>query len=108
MQGGNDGARDALKKFWRAVSDSALTSPLRRTPIDALFGGWSLDHSPAYLAPQIVLQNTAASYTGKSSTKAVIRFKEGDAPFGTDHANHPLKRVDDLTARDYSFGSDRL
>ncbi|HEY5700901.1 MAG TPA: patatin-like phospholipase family protein [Gammaproteobacteria bacterium] len=54
MQGGKDGARDALKKFWRAVSDSALTSPLRRTPIDALFGGWSLDHSPAYLFYDLV------------------------------------------------------
>ncbi|MDX1512213.1 MAG: patatin-like phospholipase family protein [Gammaproteobacteria bacterium] len=48
MQGGNDGAREALENFWRAVSDSALTNPLRRTPIDALLGNWSLDHSPAY------------------------------------------------------------
>lgn len=48
MQGGSAGAREALEKFWRAVSTSAMISPLRRTPIDALFGNWSLDHSPAF------------------------------------------------------------
>lgn len=54
MQGGNDGAREALDRFWRAVSDSAMTSPLRRTPIDALFGNWSLDHSPAFVVFDLV------------------------------------------------------
>jgi NTE family protein len=49
MQAGEEGAREALHAFWKAVSDSARTSPIRRTPIDALMGSWNLDYSPAFL-----------------------------------------------------------
>ena len=49
-KGGNDGARQALEAFWRRVSEAAAFSPLRRSPIDVMLGRWSLDHSPAYLA----------------------------------------------------------
>ena len=46
--GGVEGARKALRKFWRAVSDAAMFSPVRRTPFDVLSGRWSLDFSPGY------------------------------------------------------------
>jgi hypothetical protein len=36
--------------FWRSVSQAALLSPLRRTPLDVLLGRWTLDHSPAFIA----------------------------------------------------------
>mgnify|MGYP006286979375 CR=1 FL=1 len=48
--GGADGARSALERFWRRVSDAARFSPLQRGPLDVLFGRWTLDHSPAYVA----------------------------------------------------------
>jgi NTE family protein len=48
--GGADGARQALTDFWRRVSDGAMLSPLRRTPLDMLLGRWTLDNSPAFLA----------------------------------------------------------
>ena len=54
MKGGTAGARSALRGFWRGISDAALTSPLRRSPIDAFFGNWSLDHSPAYLMLDLI------------------------------------------------------
>jgi NTE family protein len=47
---GNPGARKALEAFWRKVSEAAAFSPLQRSPLDVLLGRWSLDHSPAYLA----------------------------------------------------------
>ena len=47
---GNEGARQALEAFWRKVSHAAAFSPLQRSPLDVLLGRWSLDHSPAYLA----------------------------------------------------------
>lgn len=34
--GGPDGARAALEKFWKRVSDGALLSPLRRGPLEIL------------------------------------------------------------------------
>ena len=47
--GGRDGARDALRQFWRSVSAAAHFSPIRRNPWDVLMGGWSLDSSPGFV-----------------------------------------------------------
>jgi NTE family protein len=48
--GGNAAARQALEAFWRRVSRAAAFSPLQRSPLDVLLGRWSLDHSPVYIA----------------------------------------------------------
>jgi NTE family protein len=48
--GGNEAAREALEAFWRRVSQAAAFTPLQRSPLDVLLGRWSLDHSPAYIA----------------------------------------------------------
>ncbi len=49
VAGGEDGARAALEKFWRAVSGATYMSPLQRTPWDAATGNWSLDASPGFV-----------------------------------------------------------
>ena len=46
--GGRDGARRALRDFWKTLSNSARFSPLRRTPVDRALGRWTLDASPGY------------------------------------------------------------
>src|SRR5437764_634301 len=51
---GAAGARAALENFWRRVSHAALLSPLRRTPLDVLLGRWTLDHSPAFVAMDLM------------------------------------------------------
>ena len=40
-KGGPEPARKALDDFWRRVSDGALLSPLKRTPLDMLLGRWT-------------------------------------------------------------------
>jgi NTE family protein len=47
---GNAAARRALEAFWQRVAQAAALSPLQRSPLDMLLGRWSLDHSPAYIA----------------------------------------------------------
>ena len=47
--GGADGAKAALEQFWRRVSDAALLSPFRRTPLDVMLGRWTLDTSPMFV-----------------------------------------------------------
>ena len=42
-QRGAEGARTALENFWRRVSEAARFSPLRRGPLDVIFGRWTLD-----------------------------------------------------------------
>jgi NTE family protein len=51
---GVDGARAALENFWRRVATAALLSPLRRTPLDVLLGRWTLDHSPVFVAMDLM------------------------------------------------------
>jgi len=61
IRGGAEGARAALSGYWRRVSDAAAASPFQRTPFDRLMGRWSLDHSPAYLAMDL-LTRVASPY----------------------------------------------
>jgi NTE family protein len=48
--GGAEGARAALDAYWRHVADAARFSPFRRSPLDVLLGRWTLDHSPFFIA----------------------------------------------------------
>ena len=54
VENGVNGARAALEDFWRRVSRAALLSPLRRTPLDVLLGRWTLDHSPFFVAMDLM------------------------------------------------------
>jgi NTE family protein len=47
--GGAEGAKAAMEQFWRRVSDAALLSPFRRTPLDVMLGRWTLDTSPMFV-----------------------------------------------------------
>ena len=49
-EGGPEGARAALERFWRRVSSAAELSPLQRGPLDMLLGNWTLDNSPMFIA----------------------------------------------------------
>jgi NTE family protein len=51
---GAKGARDSLEGFWRSVSQAALYSPFRRGPLDVLLGRWTLDHSPMFIAADMM------------------------------------------------------
>ncbi len=46
--GGAEGARAALDRYWRAVSEAARFSPFQRSPLDRLMGRWTLDNSPMF------------------------------------------------------------
>ena len=54
LEGGAEGARNALDGYWQRVSHAAAFSPLQRSPLDRLMGRWSLDTSPAYVAMDLV------------------------------------------------------
>jgi NTE family protein len=54
IEGGADGARAALDKYWQRVSRAAAFSLLQRSPLDRLLGRWTLDTSPAYIAMDLL------------------------------------------------------
>jgi NTE family protein len=49
IEGGATGARAALDAYWDRVATAAAFSPLQRSPLDRLFGRWSLDYSPVFI-----------------------------------------------------------
>lgn len=53
-EGGAEGARAALDRYWRRVSDVARFSPFQRTPIDRMLGTWTLDNSPLFIAMDLM------------------------------------------------------
>ncbi len=50
MNGGREGARAALARFWRKVGETAQMSPFQPTWLDRLLGEGGLDFSPPYVA----------------------------------------------------------
>lgn len=48
-RGGREGARVALRDFWKAVSEATRFSPIQRSPWNKAVGNYSLDLSPGYL-----------------------------------------------------------
>ena len=54
LEGGRSGAKAALERFWRKVSEAARYSPFQRGPLDMLLGRWTLDNSPIYLATDLM------------------------------------------------------
>jgi NTE family protein len=53
-EGGAEGARLALDKYWRRVSRAAAFSPLQRSPLDRLMGRWTLDTLPTYIVMDLM------------------------------------------------------
>jgi len=51
---GRQGAREALAEFWHKIGAAATMSPFQRSPLDMLLGRWSLDHSPVYIAMDLM------------------------------------------------------
>jgi NTE family protein len=49
-KGGAREARAALDTYWERVASAAAFSPLQRSPLDRMLGRWSLDHSPVFVA----------------------------------------------------------
>jgi NTE family protein len=48
-QGGNEGARDALRRFWEAVAEKGEWSIMQPSWVDQLMGPGSLDYSPGWI-----------------------------------------------------------
>lgn len=46
---GRAGAREALDRLWRRISEVSWFGPVQRTPLDRMFKTWNLDSSPGFL-----------------------------------------------------------
>ncbi len=48
-QGGRQGARDQLKRFWGRIGDAGRYSPLQRGLFSKLLGRWNIEKTPGYI-----------------------------------------------------------
>ncbi|WP_331375780.1 patatin-like phospholipase family protein [Sinorhizobium chiapasense] len=72
---GAAGAREALGAFWHKVSEAARFSPFQRGPLDVLLGRWTLDHSPVFVAMDMmarVFSPYNLNPTGANPLRAIL------------------------------------
>ncbi|MBC7908145.1 MAG: patatin-like phospholipase family protein [Rhodospirillaceae bacterium] len=54
--GGRDGARALMSRFWWHMADVFRTSPLQPTPFDRMVPGWGIQFSPVYQLGEAILR----------------------------------------------------
>jgi NTE family protein len=59
MRGGAGAARQCLHDLWKAISDVAHWSPIKRAPLDVFMGNWSLDYSPGFWWSEVMSRVTS-------------------------------------------------
>ncbi len=75
IKDGASGARAALEEFWRKVSHAARLSPFQRSPLDVLLGRWTLDHSPIFVAMDMIARVVSpydANPMGANPLRAIL------------------------------------
>jgi NTE family protein len=80
LDGGRAGAKAALENFWKRVSDGARFSPFQRTPLDILLGRWDLDHSPMYLAADM-MSRLVSPYAVPNSVNPLVAILQETVDF---------------------------
>ena len=104
--GGPEGARTALEKFWKRVSDGALLSPLRRGPLEILTGLWTLDYSPVYLAMDLASRVFSPYDLGAASSVNPLRAILEESIDFTRVASAPMRLF--VTATNVRTGRGRV
>ena len=80
LDGGRAGAKKALEDFWKRVSDGARFSPFQRTPLDIMLGRWDLDHSPMYLAADM-MSRLVSPYSIPNAVNPLVAILEDTIDF---------------------------
>lgn len=103
--GGAEGARQALERFWSAVSEAAKFSPIRRTPLDVLLGRWSLDTSPAFIAMDLAARLVSPYQLNPAGTNPLTEVLAGVVDFDR-LARAPIRLF--VTATNVRTGQGRI
>lgn len=103
--GGAEGAREALERFWSAVSRAATFSPIRRTPLDVLLGRWTLDASPAFVAMDLAARLVSPYQLNPLGSNPLTDVLAGVVDFGR-LARAPIRLF--VTATNVRTGQGRI
>lgn len=103
--GGQEGARAALEKYWRDVSQAALLSPFQRSPLDMMMGRWTLDASPAFIAMDLISRVVSPYDLNLSGANPLVGILDRNIDFGR-LAIAPIKLF--VTATNVHTGKGRV
>ena len=90
-QAGRDGAREALQKFWRAVSRDGRMNPVQRNLMDRFLGNWSFDHNPAFLALDVATRFMSPYDLNPFNINPLREILEREVDFEAVRASRKLK-----------------
>ncbi|MBO1531788.1 patatin-like phospholipase family protein [Psychrobacter sp. F1192] len=91
MEGGADGAREALETFWRQVAYLGSMSPVKRSPLNILTGDWDLDNSPAYLMLDLFSRMASPYHTNPLNVNPLLDLVDSTIDFDKVRACSQLK-----------------
>uniref|UniRef100_UPI0033420773 patatin-like phospholipase family protein n=1 Tax=Castellaniella defragrans TaxID=75697 RepID=UPI0033420773 len=104
-RGGVAGAKKALERFWRSISEAALASLLQRTPLDALLGRWTLDGSPYFVAMDMLSRVVSPYFSNPAGINPLRDILTGSVDFDG-LADSPIKLF--ITATNVRTGRGRV
>lgn len=90
-KGGRDGARAALEKFWRSVSHDGRLNPVQRGIMDRLFGNWSFDNNPMFLALDVASRFVSPYDFNPFNINPLREILESEVDFSAVRANKKIK-----------------
>ncbi len=90
-EGGREGAKDALAKFWRKIANSAMFSPLQPTPMDRLFHNHSLEMSPAFMMMDIMTRVFSPYEVNPFNHNPLRKALESSVDFEKLRADSPVR-----------------
>ncbi len=91
MEGGAEGAREALDHFWRKVAHMGRFSPIKRSPLGILSGRWDLDDSPAYMMMGLMSRVASPYVTNPLNINPLRELLESTIDFEKVRANKVFK-----------------
>lgn len=90
-EGGRDGAKEALSKFWRKVANAAIFSPLQPSPIDRLFHNHSMELSPVFMMFDIMSRLYSPYELNPFNHNPLRKVLESSVDFEKLRADSPVK-----------------
>lgn len=91
QKGGREAARQALQKFWRAVSHDGRLSPIQRGIMDRLLGNWSLDNNPMFLALDVASRFVSPYDFNPFNINPLREILESEVDFDAVRASKDIK-----------------
>ncbi len=106
IKNGKKGAKEALEKFWTAISFASKASPVQHNPLDALFERWNANNSPAYIMFDMMTRLLSPYQFNPFNFNPLRTVLESNIDFEIIQKNSPIKLF--ISATNINRGTVRI